>query len=255
VQERALEWITVHILVVIFFATVIRSAFGFGEALIAVPLLALLIPVEEAVPLATLISITVAGVVLIQDWQKVYLRCAVALVLSTLCGIPFGLLLLTTVEETVVKAILAGAIIAFSWYCLAGRGKLELHHDRFAWLFGFVAGIFGGAYGMNGPPLVIYGSLRRWSPEHFRATLQGYFLPASIVGLLGYWLAGVWVRDVTQNYFMSLPVALAAIVLGRWINRRIKANSFIVYVHVGLFVIGSALLIQAIWQHLATVAN
>ena len=46
---------------VIFLATLIRSAFGFGEALVAVPLLALLIPVEQAVPLATLVSITVAG--------------------------------------------------------------------------------------------------------------------------------------------------------------------------------------------------
>ena len=39
---------------------------------------------------------------------------------------------------------------------------------------------------MNGPPLVIYGALRRWSPQHFRATLQGYFLPASLAGLGGY---------------------------------------------------------------------
>ena len=127
---------------------------------------------------------------------------------------------------------------------------MELQDDRLAWIFGFFAGIFGGAYGMNGPPLVIYGSLRRWSPEHFRATLQGHFLPASIVGLCGYWLAGLWVRDVTRYYLVSLPVALAAIVLGRWINRRMKADSFIVYVHVGLIVVGSVLLIQAIWRHL-----
>jgi hypothetical protein len=44
---------------------------------------------------------------------------------------------------------------------------------------------------MNGPPLVIYGSMRRWSPQHFRATLQGYFLPASIIGMSGYRLAGL----------------------------------------------------------------
>jgi uncharacterized membrane protein YfcA len=250
----AVEWTILPVLTVIFLATVIRSAFGFGEALIAVPLLALLIPVEEAVPLATLISITVAGVVLIQDWQKVHFSSALALVMSTLFGIPLGLLLLTTVEEAVVKAILAVSIIGFAWYCLVGRGKLELQNDKLSWLFGFVAGIFGGAYGMNGPPLVIYGSLRRWSPEHFRATLQGYFLPASIFGLVGYWLAGLWVRDVTRYYFVSLPVVLAAIVLGRWINRRIDGQSFIVYVHVGLIVVGSVLLIQAIWKHTESLA-
>src|ERR1017187_3375019 len=97
----AVEWTILPVLTVIFLATVIRSAFGFGEALIAVPLLALLIPVEEAVPLATLISITVAGIVLVQDWQKVHLRSALALVTSSLFGIPLGMLLLTAVEETI----------------------------------------------------------------------------------------------------------------------------------------------------------
>jgi hypothetical protein len=41
---------------------------------------------------------------------------------------------------------------------------------------------------MNGPPLVIYGALRRWTPERFRATLQGYFLPASGRPRLTCWL-------------------------------------------------------------------
>jgi hypothetical protein len=31
-----------------------------------------------------------------------------------------------------------------------------------------------------------------------------------------------------------------------------RADSFIVYVHVGLIVVGSVLLIQAIWKHLAS---
>jgi hypothetical protein len=61
---------------------------------------------------------------------------------------------------------------------------------------------------MNGPPLVIYGAMRRWSPQHFRATLQGYFLPASVVAMVGYWFAGLWVPAVSHYYLMSLPVAL-----------------------------------------------
>jgi uncharacterized membrane protein YfcA len=50
--------VLLHVLAVIFVATLIRSAFGFGEALIAVPLLALTVPVEIAAPLAALVSIT-----------------------------------------------------------------------------------------------------------------------------------------------------------------------------------------------------
>jgi uncharacterized membrane protein YfcA len=237
---------TLQVVAVIFLATLIRSAFGFGEALVAVPLLALLMPVEIAAPLAVLLSVTVAGIILVQDWHKVHIRSAWWLVLSTMFGIPFGLLLLTAVPERVVKATLAVVIIAFSVYCLARRTRLELKNDRFAWLFGFSAGVLGGAYGMNGPPLVIYGALRRWSPEHFRATLQGYFLPASLVGMAGYWLTGLWVPAVTHYYLLSLPLAVAAIFLGRVVNQRLQGRSFLLYVHVGLIVVGTTLLIQSV---------
>jgi uncharacterized membrane protein YfcA len=60
--------VILNILAVIFIATVFRSAFGFGESLVAVPLLALWIPLNVAVPLSVLVSITIAAVVVVQDW-------------------------------------------------------------------------------------------------------------------------------------------------------------------------------------------
>ncbi len=126
-----------------------------------------------------------------------------------------------------------------------GQRRFELKDDRLAWLFGFGAGVLGGADGMNGPPLVAYAALRRWSPERFRATLQGYFLPASLVGMAGYWIAGLWVPEVTRYYLVSLPVVLAATVLGGALNRRIDRGRFLLYVLVGLVVIGLVLVIQS----------
>jgi len=98
-----------------------------------------------------------------------------------------------------------------------GRRPPELREDSRPWLLGcgFFAGVLGGAYGMNGPPLVMYGAMRRWSPQHFRATLQGYFLPASIVVMTGYWITGLWTAAVTHYYLLALPVALPTIFLGR----------------------------------------
>jgi uncharacterized membrane protein YfcA len=238
---------TIHVLAVLFFATFIRSALGFGEALIAVPLLALSMPVQVAAPLAVLVSITVAVVVVIQDWRHVHFRSAGWLVLATLFGIPLGLLLLKTVPESVVKSILGAFIIAFAIYSLTGR-KPELHNDRLAPLFGFTAGILGGAYGMNGPPLVVYGVLRRWQPAQFRATLQGYFLIASMVGMAGYAATGLWTRTVSNYFLLSLPLALIAVFLGHAIHRRLSSSRFLVCVNVGLAVIGVLLLKQGL-QH------
>lgn len=240
------DWTVLQVIVVLFGATLVRSSFGFGEALIAVPLLALIMPVEQAAPLAVLVSITVATVILLQDWRLVHLRSTGWLVGFTLAGIPLGLVLLRTVSEPIVKAILAAIIIAFSGYSLAGRHSRELKDDRFAWFFGFNAGVLGGAYGMNGPPLAIYGALRRWTPEYFRATLQAYFFPASIAGMAGYALAGLWTPAVNHFYFVSLPGVVIATFLGRSLNRRMVTRQFIAYVYAGLIAIGVVLLLQAI---------
>jgi uncharacterized membrane protein YfcA len=106
--------------------------------------------------------------------------------------------------------------------------------------------MLGGAYGMNGPPLVVYGAMRRWSAQHFRATLQAYFLPASIIGMGGYWLAGLWTPTVTHYYLLSLPVTLLGVFLGRVINRRLRGEIFLKYLYFGLAIIGALLLVQAI---------
>lgn len=249
--ESPMTVTSLYLVAVIFVATLVRSAFGFGEALIAVPLLALRIPVRVAAPLAVMVSVTVAAVVVAQDWRKVHLRAAGWLVAASALGIPAGLLLLTRGNEQAVKATLAVLIVAFSAYSLLKPNALHLRGDHPGWLaaMGFCSGVLGGAYGMNGPPLVIYGSLRRWSAEHFRATLQGYFLPASLLGLLGYWLAGLCGAAVIRLYLVCLPAALAAIFLGRAINRRLQGRAFLVYVHIGLVAVGIALLAQALAGH------
>ena len=127
------EAVVLPLLGVVFLATLIRSAFGFGEALVAVPLLALIMPVKVATPLAVLLSTTVAAVILVQDWRKVHVQSAWRLVLPTLVGIPLGLLLLRNASEQLVKAILAAVILSFSLYSLLGRMRFELKSDRSAW--------------------------------------------------------------------------------------------------------------------------
>src|SRR4051812_30962009 len=132
-------------------------------------------PVEVAAPLAVLVSITVAVVIVLEDWHKVHLGSAWRLVLSTRFGIPLGLLLLTAVPGPAVKAVLAVVIIAYSAYCLARRTPLELHDDRLAWLFGVGAGGVGGGLGIEGAPL---GGFRPPPPPARRA------VPGDVAGVL-----------------------------------------------------------------------
>jgi len=204
--------------------------------------------VEIAAPLAVLVSVTVAACVVTQDWKKIHLTTTGWLVFPTLLGIPLGLMLLTSSHQGIIKGTLAVIIVAFAIYSLIGRAPLELRHDSRPLLLccGFCAGVLGGVYGMNGPPLAIYGAMRRWSAQYFRAMLQGYFLPASIVGMAGYWLAGLWTRTVTRYYLLSLPFTLLAIFLGRIINHRLQGDVFLKFVYLGLIAIGAVLFIKAV---------
>jgi uncharacterized membrane protein YfcA len=190
---------------------------------------ALCIPIEVSAPLAVLLSITVAGVALAQDWQKVHVRSASWMVGATLFGIPLGVVLLTRLNPFHAKAALGALILLFSIYSLVGRRPIHLTRDSRAGLLvcGFFAGVLGGAYGLNGPPLVVYASMRRWSAQHFRATLQAYFLPASLITAIGYALAGLLSRSVTRYYLLSLVPALVAILLGRALVVGFKVTHFL----------------------------
>jgi uncharacterized membrane protein YfcA len=238
----------VWIVLVVFVASLVRSTFGFGEALVAVPLLALIIPIDIAAPLAVLLSITIAAIIVAQDWRHIHLRSTLWLLMPTFAGIPLGVLLLRAGHPLAVKATLAIVILLFSAYSLFGSSLPELKSDsRIALLLcGFVAGVMGGAYGMNGPPLVIYGSMRRWSPQQFRATLQGYFLPASVAAMAGFRFAGLWSAAVTHLLLISLPAAIMATFLGRLINLKLRGDLFLKAVHICLLVVGALLLVQAI---------
>lgn len=239
--------VTLYIVAVVFVATLIRSTLGFGEALVAVPLLSLRAPVALAAPLAVLVSIVVAVVIVVQDWRRIEVRAAQRLVIASLFGIPVGVLVLARMSDHTVKAALGAVIVAFSIYSLASGRIGHLANDHEGWLTacGFVSGVLGGAYGMNGPPLVVYGTLRGWSPQQFRATLQGYFLPASIAGAVGYGSLGLWNAAVTRDFLWSLPGVAAAIVIGRSMNRRMETRGFFRVIYVGLLVTGAILVGQA----------
>ena len=121
------------VLAIVFVATLVRSAFGFGEALIAVPLLALFMPMNVAAPLAVLLSISVAAMVVVQDWRHIHLRSAAGLLVATVFGIPLGLLVLTSAHQEWVKAGLGVFIMLFAAYSLLSPATFRLDSEN-QWL-------------------------------------------------------------------------------------------------------------------------
>jgi len=232
----------IWVLLIIFLSTLIRAAIGFGDALVAMPLLALVVGMQTATPLVAFVASTIALTVLLSKWRAVDVKDAWRLILLSLIGIPFGLVLLKLAPEHLVKAIMGGLLIAYGLYSLIAPRLPTIQNENSAYLFGFVAGVLGGAYNTNGPPVVMYGMLRRWPPEHFRATLQCYFLFTGLSILAGHGIAGLWTVSVLRLYLYSVPAILLAIYTGEKISRRIPKETFSRVVYVFLIAMGALFL-------------
>jgi uncharacterized membrane protein YfcA len=160
---------------VLFISTFIRSAIGFGDALLAMPLLALIISLKMATPLVALMSMAISTGIILTDWDKVDLHSAWRLIVASLVGIPFGLILLNLAPEALVKAILGLLLVLYGLYNLLTPGLPLLRNENLAYPFGFVAGILGGAYNTNGPPIVIYGRFGAGRQTTFVRPSKGTF--------------------------------------------------------------------------------
>ena len=235
---------TLYAALSIFFLTgLVRATFGFGDALIAMPLITLLLGSQIATPVVALVTNVVTMIILWGDWRKVDIRAARQLILASLIGIPFGLWLLKAAPEQIIKTILAIIIILFSLYRLLQPRLIKLVGDRWAFLFGFSAGILGGAYNTLGPPIIIYSTLRQWPPDRFRATLQGYFFPTGLLIVSSHGLSGLWTQPVRQLFLLSLPLIPLGILLGRKLAQYIPPARFDQIIYIILILLGILLLI------------
>lgn len=236
-----MEPTTINILVlsILFISTFTRSTLGFGDALIAMPLLALVVGIQVATPLTALGASTIALTILVSGgWRNVDLKAAWRLIVSSLVGIPIGLYFLKTAPEPVIKGALGALLIAFGLYNLIAPKLPTFRNEKLAYAFGLLAGILGGAYNTNGPPVVVYGTLRGWSPESFRSTLQAYFLPTGGMILISHGLAGLWTPTVLQLYAYALPIIMLAIFLGGRANKMVSGGRFDRIIYASLVVMG-----------------
>jgi uncharacterized membrane protein YfcA len=226
------------IIFIIFLSTLVRSTFGFGNALIAMPLLAFVIGVKGATPLVALVGLVISLIMLLREWRALVWKDTLVLLISSLAGLPLGIYLLTAFPESVVRTILGLILICFGFYNLLGIRLPVLKSPVLAVPFGFLAGILGGAYNANGPPVVIYGVMRGWKKEAFRASLQGFFFVSSLMIVAGHALSGFWSRQTLITFFVSIPAVILAIFLGERIAKKITQENFNRVIYIFLILMG-----------------
>lgn len=241
--------IVIGVLVIVFFAVLGRATFGFGEALVSMPVVTLLVGLEVARPYIAIISIFNGIAILAGHMRHLRFRSALPLVFAALFGIVLAMWLLQDMKayENIVKALLGVIIIAFSLFKLFRPERFHLSTDRTALGFGFVAGLLAGAYNTPGPPIVVYGTLRSWTAAQFRATFQGFALPCTTIVVVGHGIAGTITRPVLWLSVASLPVCAVAIFAGRLLSRHIKESRFSQILYILLLGMGLFLVINSLF--------
>lgn len=232
---------------ILFIAALVRSALGFGDAVVAMPLLAAVLGVRTATPLVAFVGPTISLLILARSWRKIEFRAAGKLIAATLLGIPVGIYGLARLPEAPLKFALGLVILLYGGFGLA-RPRARIREERpwMPWLLGGSAGVLGGAYNTNGPPVVAYGMLRGWPPESFRATLQGYFLPTGLAILAGHGLAGLWTGPVLKSYAYSLPAVVLGVFLGGLLSKKLTSAIFAKLVYASLAAMGAATLLRSL---------
>ncbi len=221
-SDPQIIWIALVILIALF----TRAAIGFGDAIIAVPLLSLIMELSEVVPLVLFISTVMSFVSMWQNRTHIQIGSLKRTGVMALLGFPLGILLLGISDPQLVKSLLGLLLIILAiWYFLPTR-RFHLKANAWSYLFGLIAGILCGAYAIRGIVFGIYGGLRGWSAAQFKSTIHSFYLVSSILIPIGYFGAGLVTTRVIGLFIVMLPVGFIATLLGNWSSGRLDDRSF-----------------------------
>jgi len=230
----------------------IHTTAGFGSALVAMPILTLVVHPVVATPLQTAVGLGLSGLILYQHRAKWPWPDAVPLVAASIAGIPLGTYVITHLAESTVLGALGVVLLLYACFELLGRrtpAYVGVTRDPFllgSAIAGFLSGVLGSAYATNGPPAIIYGSLRRWPPGEFRSALQSLFFVNGICILLWQGGNGLLTKEVGWYACFAAPGLILGAFIGYKLDKYIDHKRFRTIVIGLMFLLGVLLLFRAL---------
>ncbi len=205
-------------------AAVVQSVTGFGFALVAVPLLALVLGPAPAVVATTLVSLLISVAVLRADRSFVDWRHAGVVSLAGLAAMPLGLWVLTRVPERALTAVIAVVLLVST--AVVARG-LTLRPGRTTEVtVGAASGVLLTSTGMNGPPLVVAFQAQGMAPRPFRGTLSAVFLVEGVAAVALLTLGGQLTREALLAAAVGVPMMAVGWLVGNRVFHRLDAATF-----------------------------
>lgn len=215
------------VLAVAFLAGLIQGLSGFGSALVAVPLLALMLPVETVVPLMALVGTAISAFNLWHLRHAIRFSPLAPLLAGYILGTPLGLNFLNRAPEETILAALGIFLTTYALLSLIGRQPTAAWLREWRVGIGTLSGALGAAFSTNGPPVILHvAAHREWSADRQKATLVLFFLTASAITVIAHGYSGLVTGKVLSWFLWSTPMLLAGTLTGAWMYRRLGEHNY-----------------------------
>ena len=233
-----------------FAAVVIAAAFfvlglaGFGNGLVALAFLPLVMSPVTAIVLLTVYTVLATIVIFIPLRRDFDPTGMPALLLGTVFGTPLGVWVLATLPASMLTRLIGLVllvVVALEWL---GAYPERLPGTRWALGAGVTAGALGAAVGTPGPPVVLYMASQGWSPRTIKANLQAFFLVNQAVIVVGYWWAGLLTVEMWRYAALFVLPAAVGLLAGMALFTRVDQVRFRRIVFAILFASGVVLLVR-----------
>ena len=217
---------TVLLWLIVLFAAVIQGLAGIGGALVATPLMALVVDAQSAIILFVPSQVAISIWLAYKARPEVNWREIRPILLTGTLGVIVGDRLLNTLEIRFIQVLLGIAVLAFA----ADLLFRELRRTRAAvprwpagvnWLGGLVVGGILGLLGTAGPPIVILLMHRPLNAFQVRAGVVMVIALLSSWRLVTYLVSGTLSGPLQVQSLALVPASVAGAVLGVWLLPRI----------------------------------
>lgn len=230
-------------------AFAVRGGAGFGGGAVAVPLLALVFPVQVTVPVVTILNMLSSIGQGMLDWRKIVWKEIWRILPGSLLGVFVGLYVLTLIDPQPLARALGVFVVVYALYVMMFADRTPVIASRWmlavAGVTSFAAGIIGAVFGgAAGPLYVVYLNSVKLGKDAFRMTITTVMLFQGLTRIAGYVMLGLYDGGTLTLLAAALPMVVVGSVLGARIVRRFDQAVFSRAIGVVLLASGAALIFK-----------
>lgn len=225
-------------------AGLVQGLTGFGGALVALPLLSLIMDVQQAVPLVILNGLAITTTLAWQLRAQLDRRKIFPLLVGSLPGIAFGTTLLKLADPAAMNRFLGILLVVISIINLSIRLRPINPPIFWGYFAGFMSGTINASVGAGGPPVILFTLLHNWKKDEIRATLTGFFALSGYVTAVAHAGNGLITTAVLGTLVLTVGFVLIGTHIGNRISGRINRRLYLRVVYTLLIGLGVMLLLK-----------